>query len=378
MYKNIIVDISGKVPLYDHALCTALESEYSGTIVLATPFQQDCYSPKYKVCRLLRLKRKNGGKMLKAIEGLINYCYLTIKVLLNKYEVIHFQWLPFLEYASFERYFLSLLKLFSPKSKIILTQHNIYPHNSSELKKKNYRTKMGKINKVVDKFVVHTESSKGALIEEFGISCFKIEVIYHGIFKPDHLPIKNSSDIKTKFLMFGIQSYYKGTDLLVKAVSSLPKDIRDKIEVTIAGKTDDFLYNDNINLANQAGIKWDSRYYTDKELNQLIMDSDVLVFPYRNISQSGALLLALAFGKPMIVSKLSSFIETLDGFPEDAFIDVDSVESLKNAIIVHIDKKQTVFSQEINVISELQKKYSWNNSAKKTIRLYNSLSNNKL
>ena len=165
---------------------------------------------------------------------------------------------------------------------------------------------------------------------------------------------------------------------MVKAVSSLPKDIRDKIEVTIAGKTDDFLYNDNINLANQAGIKWDSRYYTDKELNQLIMDSDVLVFPYRNISQSGALLLALAFGKPMIVSKLSSFIETLDGFPEDAFIDVDSVESLKNAIIVHIDKKQTVFSQEINIISELQKKYSWNNSAKKTIRLYNSLNNNKL
>lgn len=106
------------------------------------------------------------------------------------------------------------------------------------------------------------------------------------------------------------------------------------------------------------------------------MDSDVLVFPYRNISQSGALLLALAFGKPMIVSKLSSFIETLDGFPEEAFIDVDSVESLKNAIIVHVDKKQTVFSQEINIISELQNKYSWNNSAKKTIRLYNSLNNN--
>ena len=255
MYKNIIVDISGKVPLYDHALCSALESEYPGTIVLATPFQQDCYSPKYKVCRLLRLKRKNGGKMLKAIEGLINYCYLTMKVLLNKYEVIHFQWLPFLEYIGFERYILSIIKIVSPRVRLILTQHNIYPHNSTEEQKTKYRRRMRKVNKVIDKFVVHTESSKIALIKEFGISKDKIEVIYHGIFKPEIIPSKQSDNKRVKFLMFGIQSYYKGTDLLVKAVSSLPKDIRDKIEVTIAGKNEDFLYNDNINLANQAGIK---------------------------------------------------------------------------------------------------------------------------
>ena len=100
------------------------------------------------------------------------------------------------------------------------------------------------------------------------------------------------------------------------------------------------------------------------------MDSDVLVFPYRNISQSGALLLALAFGKLMIVSKLPSFIETLEGFPEDSFVDVNSVESLQKAIISHIDKEDTAYKQ---IISFLQQKYSWENSAKKAIELYNSL-----
>lgn len=371
--RYCIVDISGKVPYYEHALCTALKHVSPNIVVLATPYNQGVYSPCYKVKRLLRFSstyKSRFIKLLKAVEGVFNYIYLIFHFLFNKYQVVHFQWLPFLEYVGLEKYFLALYRLILPKTKFILTQHNTFPHDSTIQQKNIYRNRFSQIKKYFDKFIVHTESSKSVLNVEFEVPCDNIEVVYHGIFMPDKMPIKTTTNKRLKFLMFGIQSYYKGTDLLVDAISGLPEDVRNKIEVTIAGKTEEKLLLEKYSLASSLGINWESRFFDDIELNQLIVDADVLLFPYRNISQSGALLLALAFGKPMIVSKLPSFIETLKGFPDGAFIDVESVESLRNAIVKHVNGQINVFN-ELKIIEILQQKFSWENSAKKTLELYN-------
>ena len=369
--KIALVDISGKVPFYEHALCKSL-NEYA-RVELCTPYDVKTeYGATYPVFKLIRFfdhKKQNGNKILKALEGLCNYIYLLIAHVFKRYDVIHFQWFPFLEFAGFERHFLRIYKLITPNCKIILTQHNTYPHNSSEPLRLKYKSRFHAIDKFIDKYIVHTESSKEALHKEFGISYVKIEMVYHGIFVPDVMPLKTSNNEKMKFLMFGTQSKYKGTDLFVDAVAGLAKDFLNQLDITIAGKTSQELLDNKLKMAQSLGIKWESRFFEDRELNQIIMNSDVLVFPYRSISQSGALLLALAFGKPMIVSRIPSFIETLDGFPEEAFVEVDSVKSLQHAIINHVNGTVNI-KKEVEVIARLQDKYSWRNSAKKTIELY--------
>ena len=53
------------------------------------------------------------------------------------------------------------------------------------------------------------------------------------------------------------------------------------------------------------------KFLSDNEFNDLIEKSDVLIFPYRKISQSGVLLTALAHRKPVLVSRVGGLTQPL-------------------------------------------------------------------
>ena len=91
--------------------------------------------------------------------------------------------------------------------------------------------------------------------------------------------------------------------------------------------------------------------------------------PYRNISQSGVLLLALSYRKPILTSDLSSFKETLHGYPDDYFFKREDTQSLADMLTRFvngdIDKKMLC-----GIIDTLNNKYSWKETAKATLRAY--------
>ena len=372
--KIAVIDISGKIPYYDHALCAELKKLPNCEITLFTPYQQEEYKPTYKVKRLYSFplsKNKKLRRIIKGFEGLINYVYLIIYFMFNNISIIHLQWLPFLEFCGVEKLFLSIFD-HTNNAKIVLTVHNIYPHNMEGHRRQLYVKRFRDCAEFIDVFVVHNNSSKLVLKEDFKIIEGAIEVIYHGIFVPEVYPKSNKNSNKINLLMYGNQSIYKGTDLFIEAIELLPKEEKEKITVTIAGKTEQYLYQTYIKRAENLNIKWLNRYLTDDELNQLIANSDMLFFPYREISQSGALLLALAFRKQLVVSCLPSFTETLEGFPPSSFVDVGSANALASNIIKRLRGEIDVES-ELSVMDALQNKYSWSESAKKTLKLYLNL-----
>ena len=69
-------------------------------------------------------------------------------------------------------------------------------------------------------------------------------------------------------------------------------------------------------------IHWKSYFLSNDELYEEINNSDVLVLPYREISQSGVLLLSIYFEKNIICSDLPSFVETIHG-DQDNSLDHD-------------------------------------------------------
>jgi glycosyltransferase involved in cell wall biosynthesis len=250
--------------------------------------------------------------------------------------------------------------------------HNVYPHDISETNKLSYIDRFRSVSIYFDLLIVHNDSSKILLSSDFNINASKIEVVYHGIFETKtHLQKKSNSNC-FNILMFGVQSMYKGTDILIKALAELPIDVLNKVSVTIAGKTDKSLYSEYKDKADKLKIHWINRFIEDEELNQMIIDSDLLIFPYREISQSGALLLALNFSKPIVTSDLPSFIETLEGYPQNLFFksgDINSLSILLNSCILG----NMTFVEAIKVIDCLKEKYSWKNSAERTIIVYNKL-----
>lgn len=370
--KYLMVDISGKVPKYDIALCEALSSCFGDkselALLAANISSRDIKCNAKRLLSLIPKKFQNSEnkykRSIKAFEGLLNYLYLVLYVFLKRPSIVHFQWLPFLEVASIERVFLRLIRIASPKSKIWITIHNIYPHNSSGNARIRYKSRFVQIDRFFDLFILHLQTSKIEFCKEFGIDPSRCKVIPHGVFEPENLKItSHKRDEKLRLVMYGNQSYYKGTDILIDAIALLPKDAQEQIDTTIVGKTS----VDYLRLLQKKSEGLDihiiPKYVPDDTLYQIILNSDVIVLPYREISQSGVLLLALYFERPIICSDLPSFKETLVGYDNDLFFEKNNEKKLSKLLEDILEKKVDLFDKQKKIV-ELKDLYLWKNIAK--------------
>lgn len=363
----LMVDISGKVLNYDIALCEALSKVlpskdhlvFFAANVNPSKVNCDCRKLISLIPKSLQNSENIVKRGFKALEGVINYLYLILYLLLHKVNVLHFQWLPFLEICSIEKFFLRIIKNISPKTKIILTIHNLYPHNSSETKKKAYKQRFGKVQRYIDNFILHLEVSRKEFCKDFSIDDVRTCVIPHGIFVPKGITIEpHRRGEKLNLIMYGNQSYYKGTDILVDALNLLPKDCQDKVHTVIVGKIAPDYYEPLKKKTEYLDVEWIPEFVPDDVLYNKIAESDVIVVPYREISQSGVLLLALSFKRPIIASDLPSFKETLTGYKENMFFVKESAVSLASVIKRTIDDPPALMLQK-KLIESLSGNLSW-------------------
>lgn len=381
--RVLSIDITGKVSKYDDALYMSLIDNASkdDSILCMTPYRKYTNDPlnKSKFFCLVSEKKAHSDNLpkraLKASECMLNYIYLIRLVSKYKPDVLHLQWLPFLELSSIETFILKRVKKVSPKTKIILTIHNIYPHNMSEDKKIAYKERFMAACKFIDSFIVHTNVSKHDVINNFSLKEESVHVCFHGVFKPSFdINIKTKQDDKLHILQFGGQSRYKGTDLLVQAVCGLPQVYKAKIKTNIVGGISQSFLDELKAIDNGGDITWKPYFLSDDELNQEIAASDIIVLPYRAISQSGVLLLSIYFKKMLICSDLPSFKETLHGvfdesLDEDMFFKSENVDSLQELIIRYIEgsvPKEKIYER----MDALKKLYSWENASLMTWQVY--------
>lgn len=378
---NILaVDISGKVHKYDRALYEkvhlALRPDRSFTFVcpyftisnMDKPLRLVSFIPERFRHSLHIVKR-----LTKVLEGIVNYQRVLRYVRKNHVDVLHLQWLPFMEFCSVEKHWLQRLHHFNPALRIVLTIHNIYPHNSSEAKQKTYNRRMRTIIPLFDHFIVHNNTSKQAVMREFGIPSAQLSVVPHGVFIPVSLPQRTRTDDKLRVVLFGRQTDYKGTDVLVHAAQILPADIQSKLDIHIIGYTDNRLYEQWAAKAEQLHISWENRFVSDEDLYQALQNADLIVYPYRDIAQSGALLLGLYFAKPVIVSDLPAFREILgNAYPSQLIVEPGNAQGLADALKWYTDHAQTCASLR-ETLQDIAHHNSWEQAAIETIEVYNAL-----
>ncbi len=372
MSEILILDLSGKVIIYDDALADAIKEKYPSTRLLyPTKGLLSLVPKKYRDTEIL-LKR-----LTKVVEGLLNYIYVLFLILVRRPHVMHIQWLPYMEFCSWELPILKLFRCLSPHTKLVLTIHNVYPHNMSDTGKLAYNARFRKACALIDEFVVHTEISKQDVIREFGLDSQKVNICCHGVFAPEGITPKvtNRGDGKLHILQFGGQSFYKGTDVLVDAVCGLESGLKDKIETHIVGGISDSFLSELKQKDKDGIISWKPYFLDDAELYEEINNSDMIVLPYRAISQSGVLLLSIYFGKLIICSDLPSFKETMQGGEGASLDDVlffksEDPESLRVLLTKYINKEVGEVAVHER-ISRLKNLYSWESAAKATLQVYN-------
>ncbi|MAV94019.1 MAG: hypothetical protein CMG01_07725 [Candidatus Marinimicrobia bacterium] len=190
---------------------------------------------------------------------------------------------------------------------------NIFPHETFFIEK--YFIKKFFLN--INNFLVMSDDSEFKLKKLVGNNSKIVksflplkENLKSSISKKDaceKLKIKNPP--KLLLLFFGFIRDYKGLDILINALKNL-KNL--DIKLLIAGesyiktnKIKDLINNNNLSDM----VIWHEKYIPNDEINLYFSASDLVVLPYKKISQSGIIPMAYHFNKIVVCSNLPSFTD---------------------------------------------------------------------
>jgi glycosyltransferase involved in cell wall biosynthesis len=111
----------------------------------------------------------------------------------------------------------------------------------------------------------------------------------------------------------------------------------------------------------------------EAEVAAYFAEADIIVLPYRRIDQSGVLMVALAFGKPIVASRVGGFAETLQDGVHGFLVEPGNVESLAQALtrLLSDDELRARMASAVERLAG--EELLWSNIAKQTVRLYQTL-----
>jgi len=138
-----------------------------------------------------------------------------------------------------------------------------------------------------------------------------------------------------QFLFFGNIAAYKGLDILLKAVKNLSRKYKN-FGLTIAGRCPDWDTTYLPMIDNEMPVDAHIRFIDNSEIAGFFSNAHYLVLPYKDVTQSGPLMIAYNYDMPVLASKLDGFEEFLDEGKSGYFFKSESVEELTSAMELSI------------------------------------------
>lgn len=260
--------------------------------------------------------------------------------------------------------------------KLIFTVHNILPRKCNAKIERRYSALYHRANKLI----AHTETSKNAIIQKFSVSELNIIVMPHGILEmkvnPYELKVtefnleqKYKFGNKLIFSSLGVQSKYKGTDLLLKAWCSSPILMKDDNKILlIAGKPSDIDFPKSL----PKNVIIIPRLLSNAEFKWLLRRTDVMVLPYRAIDQSGVLLSLIQYRKPYCATNVGELQLPLNHADVGWKIDKITAVSISKVLEKIVLNPDEIVKKKNNVHGwmELLEMNSWENSNRILSELY--------
>ncbi len=230
--------------------------------------------------------------------------------LVGQYDVLHLHWPEHLiagrsRLRATRNHVLTLLLLLRLKAlrkPVVMTAHNVEPH--SELSRLS-RFLVRFCRSVVTEWVVMNRSDARP-----GRNC---TVIKHGMYPTANAPSGDLSEPPDDYLLFfGTLQRYKGIPELVRAYENVESDCR----LLIAGKPHEPGIADEINAAvsHLPNVEFRPSQIGEEALHRLIRGARAVVLPYRRLTNSGALILALSLRTPVIAPETLSTLELREDF----------------------------------------------------------------
>lgn len=349
-----LVDPSAFTPPYDRALAAALARAGAEVTLVTSRFaygpvpRADDYAVDERFYRwapgAARSRARFAAKLVQHVPDMLRYRRAA-----RGADVVHFQWLTVQPLD---------VHLLPPVHPLVLTAHDVLPREP----RPGQRAAQRRVYERVDAVVVHSQHGARRL-RALGVPAERLHVIPHGAFThlselPEgELPLPETE--RPVVLFFGLLREYKGIDVLLEAWRGI-----DDAELWIVG-----MPRMKLDPPTLAGVRFLPRYVSDEELAGLFRRADLVALPYREIDQSGVLFVALAFGKPLLLSDAG-------GFPEVAAaqsVPAGDAAALHDALVALLADPERRNAMAQAALKAAATTYSWDAIARQTLALYEAL-----
>ena len=210
---------------------------------------------------------------------------------------------------------------------LVWTAHNILPHDAVFADDVAARRALVR---ACDLVLAHSGSALTGLAA-LGASPRSSAVIPHGPLAPvppaASLRAPGSGSGPRRIVFFGKILDYKGVEDLLAAFAAVPADAA--AELVVAGQCDDQPMRSRLRRAAGERVVLRLERIADQEVAPLLTSANVVVLPYRAVTTSGSAMLALAYGRPLILPELDAFAH----LPREAIVSYDGTrQALASAL----------------------------------------------
>lgn len=333
--RVFMMDLLSIVPYYSGHLCAGLAQVEGVRVTLGSiTYQHDRGFFRRQALRtdpgLLDLTWRLTAapalvrRALKTAESLVNLAVLALRFTVSRPDIIHVQFVPLVNYGlPAELWFLRFAQTLGIK--LVYTVHNVLPQGTGG----RYKDRFRQIYEMADRLICHDATAAGRLTGEFGVDPGRISVIPHGpLFdNTQHSPAGSRSRLgfagdECVVLWQGILRPYKGVSFLLKAWRKvLDSGLQARLAIVGTGEPELIraVEEEVTALGLGESVRCDMRFVSVEELADYYQGADILVYPYGEITTSGALMTGIGYGKAIVATSLPAFTRILtDG--EDALL----------------------------------------------------------
>lgn len=224
------------------------------------------------------------------------------------------------------------IMLMSGKAKTYQVIHEVIPHEGdSQVKMVDLMNKA--VVKFADTIVLRNKTYIQDMIDRYGISADRVKYLELWRRYPAYTTPVHSGRV----LFFGRINPYKGADNLLEIVRLCPN-----IQFDVVGRVDSQMQGIVDQLAKEKNVKLNNDYVTDAEMREAFVNCDWVIVPYNSASQSGNIIDAYKYSRPVIAFAVGAIPEQVDanksGYLVTAGDNKKFADKLKDAAKLSLDE----------------------------------------
>ncbi len=277
----------------------------------------------------------NTTGRLWVLKSFWTHILLTFFLLRHKFSVIHLVWPP--NVYEIALYFL--------RKRMVLTVHDPFVHTGADSVIVRLRRKVAFC--LVPRLIILNKTQRQEFLEHYGLRPERVTDSTMGCYTYLHTVKPDASPEMGKYILFaGKISPYKGLDYLLPAMKEVHKACPDcRLVVAGSGKW----HFDISDYEQLPYIEIRNRFIPEQELVALIANSQFMVCPYTDATQSGVVLSAFAFCKPVIATNVGALPEMVADRRHGMIVREKDSDTLAQAIVSlwRNEELQQQFSENI-------------------------------